>query len=709
MHIDKNQEVVYNIIVKKEEVNMPKIDHDTYVMILNKFKENSSKWEEIKIVYERFIGQVAILCAISDEEEKEKKLKPYRETARKIQDNIKVYGNFLKKSGLDDADKDSLKDIDEFKAEKLLKALDAQGSILKFSSTNWGDETFKLNDIDRGDLIIRTEGLKRNLSKDALALFESWTRLLTAKEHIDSLVYQGVNCGEYKKRLYDAINEIQSKLTEGGASLSEEIKKQFETLNLTEDREDRKDRVKKFEDLSTYQNDLIGTGASLERCRVEIDDLERDWKHFTSIKKKKKLNELNDNYNKLNTEREELQKKLNAICEVEFNGAEDFPYGEIRDRLDELYTPIIDLGRNVGDLSNQITAARNNLGVSKVNQHGLAIKHAIVGLTAATTIALILSWGGATDFAYVMENDQPSSGNEQGPEETITNVKKYQDEVNNKIENLKTASANWTQAYQDQLVPYYKDTAEDKRNENYNALMSMDSTSTSQAALDLAEERRNTIFGELDKISNEAKQVLDIISSGKKAPLTDLSQETIDVINTFRTSYLGTLNKVELSFEQTGDAIIRIYFDAVVNNEARQYMVDIGAFDAADRIIIKDGKVDEKILYEILGEKKSLSTAVYVNYVDQVDSFSIDGITVTAFYIDQGDIRNLITHPNQSTSVSLTIETADGVLYEVSPSIFHTSIKTQEDALLAIRIGALKELRDAGHTIGEVSTLDSEK
>lgn len=688
---------------------MPKIDHDTYVMILNKFKENSSKWEEIKIVYERFIGQVAILCAISDEEEKEKKLKPYRETARKIQDNIKVYGNFLKKSGLDDADKDSLKDIDEFKAEKLLKALDAQGSILKFSSTNWGDETFKLNDIDKGDLIIRTEGLKRNLSKDALALFENWTRLLTAKEHIDSLVYQGVNCGAYQKRLYDAINEIQSKLTEGGASLSEEIKKQVETLNLTEDREDRKDRVKKFEDLSTYQNDLIGTGASLERCRVEIDDLERDWKHFTSIKKKKKLNELNDNYNKLNTEREELQKKLNAICEVEFNGAEDFPYGEIRDRLDELYTPIIDLGRNVGDLSNQITAARNNLGVSKVNQHGLAIKHAIVGLTAATTIALILSWGGATNFAYVMENDQPSSGNENGPVETITNVKKYQDEVNNKIENLKTASANWTQAYQDQLVPYYKDTDEDKRNENYNALMSMDSTSTSQANLDLAEERRDTILDELDKISNEAKQVLDIISSGKKAPLTDLSQETIDVINTFRTSYLGTLNKVELSFEQTGDAIIRIYFDAVVNNEARQYMVDIGAFDAADRIIIKDGKVDEKILYEILGEKKSLSTAVYVNYVDQVYSFSIDGITVTAFYIDQGDIRNLITHPNQSTSVSLTIETADGVLYEVSPSIFHTSIKTQEDALLAIRIGALKELRDAGHTIGEVSTLDSEK
>ena len=677
---------------------MPKIDHDTYVMILNKFKENSSKWEEIKIVYERFIGQVAILCAISDEEEKEKKLKPYRETARKIQDNIKVYGNFLKKSGLDDADKDSLKDIDEFKAEKLLKALDAQGSILKFSSTNWGDETFKLNDIDKGDLIIRTEGLKRNLSKDALALFENWTRLLTAKEHIDSLVYQGVNCGAYQKRLYDAINEIQSKLTEGGASLSEEIKKQVETLNLTEG------RVESFEDLSTYQNNLIGTGASLERCRVEIDDLERDWKHFTSIKKKKKLNELNDNYNKLNTEREELQKKLNAICEVEFNGAEDFPYDEIRDRLDELYTPIIDLGRNVGDLSNQITAARNNLGVSKVNQHGLAIKHAIVGLTAATAIALILSWGGATDFAYVMENDQPNSGNENGPEETITKVEDFQGDVTEKINDLKDASAKWTQAYQDKFAPY-----RNGKDATYEALMSMDGNSTSQADLDLAEERRNTILGELDKISNEAKQVLDIISSGKKAPLTDLSQETIGVINTFRTSYLGTLNKVELSFEQTGDAIIRIYFDAVVKNEARQYMVDIGAFDAADRIIIKDGKVDEKILYEILGKKESLSTAVYVDYVDQVDSFSIDDITVTAFYIDQGDIRNLITHPNQSTSVSLTIETADGVLYEVSPSIFHTSIKTQEDALLAIRIGALKELRDVGHTIGEVSTLDSEK
>lgn len=615
---------------------MPKIDHDTYVMILNKFKENSSKWEEMKIVYERFIGQVAILCAISDEEEKEKKLKPYRETARKIQDNIKVYGNFLKKSGLDDADKDSLKDIDEFKAEKLLKALDAQGSILKFSSTNWGDETFKLNDIDKGDLIIRTEGLKRNLSKDALALFENWTRLLTAKEHIDSLVYQGVNCGAYQKRLYDAINEIQSKLTEGGASLSEEIKKQVETLNLTEG------RVESFEDLSTYQNNLIGTGASLERCRVEIDDLERDWKHFTSIKKKKKLNELNDNYNKLNTEREELQKKLNAICEVEFNGAEDFPYDEIRDRLDELYTPIIDLGRNVGDLSNQITAARNNLGVSKVNQHGLAIKHAIVGLTAATTIALILSWGGATDFAYVMENDQPNSGNDNGPEEIITTVQEYQDKVNNKIEELKNASANWAQEYQEMFAPYLNGT-----NENYNALMAISYASTSKDDIKLAESLSDTILADLTRIETLAENATQAIPE-KTIVLdgTKLSSVTA-LVNYYNTiiSKTATPTKVELDFVQTGerqgDADVKIYF---TNPDGSvPYIKEVG-IDNAIRYIGDDGTVDSTELNEMLStaDTSVSNVSTFVNYINKFpDLTTVDGLAVEDFYVDEYDLSKL--------------------------------------------------------------------
>ena len=650
---------------------MPKIDHDTYVMILNKFKENSSKWEEIKIVYDRFIGQVAILCAISDEEEKEKKLKPYRETARKIQDNIKVYANFLKKSGLDDADKDSLKDIDEFKAEKLLKALDAQGSILKFSSTNWGDETFKLNDIDRGDLIIRTEGLKRNLSKDALALFESWTRLLTAKEHIDSLVYQGVNCGEYKKRLYDAINEIQSKLTEGGASLSEEIKKQVETLNLTEDREDRedrKDRVKKFEDLSTYQNDLIGTGASLERCRVEIDDLERDWKHFTSIKKKKKLNELNDNYNKLNTEREELQKKLNAICEVEFNGAEDFPYGEIRDRLDELYTPIIDLGRNVGDLSNQITAARNNLGVSKVNQHGLAIKHAIVGLTAATAIALILSWGGATDFAYVMENDQPNSGNDNGPEETITTVQEYQDKVNNKIEELKKASANWPQEYQEMFAPYLNGT-----NENYNKLMAI----TSEDDIELAKDLRDTILADLTRIETLAENATQSIPE-KPIVLDGTKLSSVTALGNYYNTFISktaTPTKVELDFVQTGDyrgdAVASIYFTNP--NGSVSYIKEVG-IDNAISYIGEDSTVDPTELNKMLSaaDTSASNVSTFVNYINKFpDLTTADGLAVEDFYVDEYDLSKLAE--GGKSTVDWRIVLADGRTIENTIQINNAS------------------------------------
>lgn len=685
MHIDKNQEVVYNIIVKKEEVNMPKIDHDTYVMILNKFKENSSKWEEIKIVYDRFIGQVAILCAISDEEEKEKKLKPYRETARKIQDNIKVYANFLKKSGLDDADKDSLKDIDEFKAEKLLKALDAQGSILKFSSTNWGDETFKLNDIDRGDLIIRTEGLKRNLSKDVLALFESWTRLLAAKEHIDSLVYQGVNCGEYKKRLYDAINEIQSKLTEGGASLSEEIKKQVETLNLTEDREDRKDRVKKFEDLSTYQNDLIGTGASLERCRVEIDDLERDWKHFTSIKKKKKLNELNDNYNKLNTEREELQKKLNAICEVEFNGAEDFPYDEIRDRLDELYTPIIDLGRNVGDLSNQITAARNNLGVSKVNQHGLAIKHAIVGLTAATAIALILSWGGATDFAYVMENDQPNSGNGNGPVEIITTVQEYQDKVNDKIENLKTASEKWPQEYQEMFAPYLNGT-----NENYNALMAI----TSEDDIKLAESLSDTILADLVKIETSAEIAADQETIPQETTVFEGAElSSVPNINDFKIKrFPGTATKVEVEFIQNGkrqgDAEVRIYFTD--KDGSVSYIQEVG-IDSALTYLGENREVDAAELNDMLNnaDKTTSNVSTLRNHIDEVSGLTTaDGVAVTDFYIDEDDLSKLIS--GDKVDVNWEIVLADGRTIEQ-----HTSMKyliSDEDKPADIENEALQTL-----------------
>lgn len=683
MHIDKNQEVVYNIIVKKEEVNMPKIDHDTYVMILNKFKENSSKWEEIKIVYERFIGQVAILCAISDEEEKEKKLKPYRETARKIQDNIKVYGNFLKKSGLDDADKDSLKDIDEFKAEKLLKALDAQGSILKFSSTNWGDETFKLNDIDKGDLIIRTEGLKRNLSKDALALFENWTRLLTAKEHIDSLVYQGVNCGAYQKRLYDAINEIQSKLTEGGASLSEEIKKQVETLNLTEG------RVESFEDLSTYQNNLIGTGASLERCRVEIDDLERDWKHFTSIKKKKKLNELNDNYNKLNTEREELQKKLNAICEVEFNGAEDFPYDEIRDRLDELYTPIIDLGRNVGDLSNQITAARNNLGVSKVNQHGLAIKHAIVGLTAATTIALILIWGGATDFAYVMENDQPSSGNENGPEETITTVQEYQDKVNNKIEELKNASANWTQEYQEMFAPYLNGT-----NENYNALMAISYASTSEDDIKLAESLSDTILADLTKIETLAEIAADQETIPQETTVFEGAElSSVPNINDFKIKrFPGTATKVEVEFIQNGkrqgDAEVRIYFTD--KDGSVSYIQEVG-IDSALTYLGENREVDAAELNDMLNnaDKTTSNVSTLRNHINEVSGLTTaDGVAVTDFYIDEDDLSKLIS--GDKVDVNWEIVLADGRTIEQ-----HTSMKyliSDEDKPADIENKALQTL-----------------
>ena len=745
MHIDKNQEVVYNIIVKKRGGNMAKgLDYSKVATQVSKAFSLASLYGAIlENVDERVEGKL-----ISDKQ---------KEAIKKIKSiNLEIGKNVIMLDAYYTANPPSnpaeLAQLEkiaegirhgfadancEFKGPKdgktySFKGQLADGTKVSLSALAKYISNAKVPLDDRLSFLdsyrLRLDAIFEKLygKSRVWAAIQDYEGKIKLLSPVDTRLSEGLS-GDFTKKTedYAALVAKFQQIVTLGTPLSDKLKTEIDSaLN------DLDSSIERLGDLYEYnvrleeiRENLYGAGTiSSSGYSGIIKDYEGKWAHFPSaeqeyaLKRMKGLfTQLANNYDTLAKEFESIVKSGKPLSDEFMAGVNFTADGKIsavaptipqkaeiqltkrkKETINATIKELEELLVTAEYIHNQRSTIRKGANTrlgSGLIKGGIAVL--LIGAVLGSVIAGVLSYVNSNE--PTPEQDVPDSNQSQ----TIETVESYQQEVAAKIAELEEASANWPQEYQDMLEKYLDE--EDTIN-TYNALLNLPKTSSSEEHLKLAEEYAGEIMDNLNGIEYLVKQINKILEEPTVLQKNELSEDTIGVINQFKSSsYRGDLNRVEINFEQNGNAIIRIYFDSTSGS----YMVDIGANNAID--FIKDGEeeLDEGTLSTILKEG-SLSTAIYVDYVDQVDSFSIDDKTVTAFYIDQGDISNLINNAGKNTEINLTIETVNG-RYEEDVSIGHNGdINNQESALSAIRQAALQKLRK-GHTIGEISTLDSEK
>ncbi len=496
-----------------------------------------------------------------------------------------------------------------------------------------------------------------------------------------------------------SVEELRKKVSN---QLSDELKKEI-------------DKIKEYSNyLNNIRVKLVGDGLIDLGMKGAIDKFKKVWKNSPSAEQTRLLNLMDGlfkcikgNYNKMMASFSDQ----NTEFSQDLKEAISFTNGDISSYNGSMITasPKIktnSLGTKKEVWNAQITkldevlqnaAVIDNLTSSKprkfANKHGSVIKKlAIVTLIAAGLAGIIGTWAGLTDGKFRAPdptNDQPNSGNDNGPVEIITTVKEYQDKVNNKIEELQNASANWAQEYQEMFAPYLNGT-----NENYNALMAISYASTSEDDIKLAESLSDTILADLVKIETSAEIAADQETIPQETTVFEGAElSSVPNINDFKIKrFPGTATKVEVEFIQNGkrqgDAEVRIYFTD--KDGSVSYIQEVG-IDSALTYLGENREVDVAELNDMLNnaDKTTSNVSTLRNHIDEVSGLTTaDGVAVTDFYIDEDDLSKLIS--GDKVDVNWEIVLADGRTIEQ-----HTSMKyliSDEDKPADIENKALQTL-----------------
>lgn len=496
-----------------------------------------------------------------------------------------------------------------------------------------------------------------------------------------------------------SVEELRKKVSN---QLSDELKKEIE-------------EIKKYSnDLNNIRVKLVGNGLTELGMKGAIDKFKKVWKNSPSAEQTRLLNLMDElfecikgNYNKMMDSFSDQNKEFSQDLKeaISFTNGDILSYnGSMITASPKIKTNSLGTKKEVWNA--QITkldevlqnaAVIDNLTSSKprkfANKHGSVIKKlVIVTLIAAGLAGIIGTWAGLTDGKFRAPdptNDQPNSGNDNGPVEIITTVKEYQDKVNDKIENLKTASEKWTQAYQEMFAPYLNGT-----NENYNALMAISYASTSEDDIKLAESLSDTILADLVKIETSAEIAADQETIPQETTVFEGAElSSVPNINDFKIKrFPGTATKVEVEFIQNGkrqgDAEVRIYFTD--KDGSVSYIQEVG-IDSALTYLGENREVDAAELNDMLNnaDKTTSNVSTLRNHIDEVSGLTTaDGVAVTDFYIDEDDLSKLIS--GDKVDVNWEIVLADGRTIEQ-----HTSMKyliSDEDKPADIENKALQTL-----------------
>lgn len=512
----------------------------------------------------------------------------------------------------------------------------------------------------------------------------------TTKVTIDGKAY-AVSCA--------SVEELRKKVSN---QLSDELKKEIE-------------EIKKYSnDLNNIRVKLVGNGLTELGMKGAIDKFKKVWKNSPSAEQTRLLNLMDElfecikgNYNKMMDSFSDQNKEFSQDLKeaISFTNGTILSYnGSMIKASPKIKTNSLGTKKEVWNA--QITkldevlqnaAVIDNLTSSKprkfANKHGSVIKKlVIVTLIAAGLAGIIGTWAGLTDGKFRAPdptNDQPNSGNGNGPVEIITTVKEYQDKVNNKIEELQNASANWAQEYQEMFAPYLNGT-----NENYNALMAISYASTSEDDIKLAESLSDTILADLVKIETSAEIAADQETIPQETTVFEGAElSSVPNINDFKIKrFPGTATKVEVEFIQNGkrqgDAEVRIYFTD--KDGSVSYIQEVG-IDSALTYLGENREVDAAELNDMLNnaDKTTSNVSTLRNHIDEVSGLTTaDGVAVTDFYIDEDDLSKLIS--GDKVDVNWEIVLADGRTIEQ-----HTSMKyliSDEDKPADIENKALQTL-----------------
>ena len=496
-----------------------------------------------------------------------------------------------------------------------------------------------------------------------------------------------------------SVEELRKKVSN---QLSDELKKEIE-------------EIKKYSnDLNNIRIKLVGNGLTELGMKGAIDKFKKVWKNSPSAEQTRLLNLMDGlfecikgNYNKMmasfsdqNTEFSQDLKEAISFTNgtiLSYNGSMIKAGPKIKTNSLGTKKEVWNAQITKLDEVLQNAAVIDNLTSSKprkfANKHGSVIKKlAIVTLIAAGLAGIIGTWAGLTDGKFRAPdptNDQPNSGNGNGPVEIITTVQEYQDKVNDKIENLKTASEKWPQEYQKMFAPYLNGT-----NENYNALMAISYASTSEDDIKLAESLSDTILADLTKIETLAEIAADQETIPQETTVFEGAElSSVPNINDFKIKrFPGTATKVEVEFIQNGkrqgDAEVRIYFTD--KDGSVSYIQEVG-IDSALTYLGENREVDAAELNDMLNnaDKTTSNVSTLRNHIDEVSGLTTaDGVAVTDFYIDEDDLSKLIS--GDKVDVNWEIVLADGRTIEQ-----HTSMKyliSDEDKPADIENKALQTL-----------------
>ena len=425
------------------------------------------------------------------------------------------------------------------------------------------------------------------------------------------------------------------------------------------------DRAKSLLDhssrLASIYQALYGDGTLYSRgYKGQIEDYKGKWAHFPSAEQERALkimqgifDQVAANYKSLKAEFDKVMQDSETELSEEFKSGVIFTQdgvlgkGAATPNIEQ--TVEINVTKRKTETANaSIPALEDALGdaetiqknISKVrkfaNEHSGVIKGGIAVVILATLIGT--SGGAAKEYRDRHPVIKEVEINRPAYTDTVEDI---QQEINNRIEELKTASANWAQKYKDQLVPYYKDTAEDERNENYNKLMAI----TSEDDIELAKDLRDTILADLTRIETLAENATQAIPE-KPIVLEGSKLSSLSAIWNFSNPFVsGTPTKVELDFiqsgERQGDADVKICFTDP--NGSVSYIKEVG-IDNAISCIGEDGTVDPTELNKMLSaaDTSASNVSTFVNYINKFpDLTTADGLAVEDFYVDEYDLSKL--------------------------------------------------------------------
>lgn len=472
------------------------------------------------------------------------------------------------------------------------------------------------------------------------------------------------------------------------------------------------DRAKSLLDYSSrlasiYQA-LYGDGTLYSRgYKGQIEDYKGKWAHFPSAEQERALKimqgifaQVAANYDSLKKEFDEVMQDSKKELSAEFQSGVIFTQdgvlgkGAATPNIEQ--TVKINVTKRKTETANaSIPALEDALGdaetiqknISKVrkfaNEHSGVIKGGIVvALLAAvigTGIGLAKEYRDRHPVIKEVEINRPAY--------TYT-VEGFQQEINNRIEELKKASANWAQEYQEMFAPYLNGT-----NENYNALMAI----TSEDGIELAKDLRDTILADLTRIETLAENATQAIPE-KPIVLDGTKLSSVTALGNYYNTFISktaTPTKVELDFVQTGkrqgDADVKIYFTNP--NGSVSYIKEVG-IDNAISYIGEDGTVAPTELNEMLStaDTSASNVSTFVNYINKFPNLTtVDGLAVEDFYVDEYDLSKLAE--GGKGTVDWRIVLADGRTIENTIQINNAS--KQEPGVLLKYIANMVKVTSA--------------